>query len=41
MHRITLRDALNDSQLLGNELRGKSWKPWRCLLPRELSPLSV
>jgi hypothetical protein len=31
-HRITLREALDDPQLLGNELRGKSWKPWRALL---------
>jgi hypothetical protein len=31
-HAITLREALDDPQLLGNALPGKSWKPWRALL---------
>jgi hypothetical protein len=30
--RISLREALDDRQLLGNELTGDSWLPWRALL---------
>ena len=30
--RISLRQALNDRQLLGDELTGDSWKSWRVLL---------
>jgi hypothetical protein len=30
--RITLREALSDSALLGHALPGDSWKPWRALL---------
>src|ERR1035437_5287880 len=29
---VTLRDALNDPQLLGNALQGDSFFPWRVLL---------
>jgi len=29
---VSLRDALDDPQLLGNILVGDSWKPWRVLL---------
>jgi len=30
--RVALRQALADSQLLGNTLTGDSWLPWRTLL---------
>jgi hypothetical protein len=30
--RVTLRKALNDSELLGNSLGGDSWHGWRALL---------
>ena len=30
--RITMREALNDSALLGHALPGKSWLRWRVLL---------
>jgi hypothetical protein len=30
--RVTLRDALDDQQLLGNVLAGESWSAWRTLL---------
>jgi hypothetical protein len=26
---VSLRRALNDSQLLGDALSGPTWKPWR------------
>jgi hypothetical protein len=29
---ISLREALDDDQLLGSVLKGKSWRPWRTLL---------
>src|SRR5690348_1928634 len=29
---VSLREALNDPQLLGHALGGESWKPWRTLL---------
>jgi hypothetical protein len=40
--RISLRQALNDRQLLGDELTGDSWKSWRVLLLAAMGePLTV
>jgi hypothetical protein len=34
---VSMRKALSDPQLLGNALKGESWKPWRTLLIAENS----